>query len=64
MPKGFVTPRNFSFHSSNKIMTEIRVLLGYKLPGPNVKGEVQEARLLAGVSHRAMFRANCLEVLL
>ena len=64
MPKGFVTPRNFSFNSSDKILTEIRVLLGYKLPGPNVKGEVQGARLVAGVSHRAMFRANCLEVLL
>ena len=64
MPKGFVTPRNFSFNSCDKILTEIRVLLGYKLPGPNVKGEVQGARLVMGVSHRAMFRANCQEVLL
>ena len=64
MPKGFVTPSNFSFNSSHKIWTEIRALLGYKLPGPNVKGEVQGARLVTGVTHRAMFRAICLEVLL
>ena len=64
MSKGFVTPSNFSFNSSSKIWTEIRALLGYKLPNPNVKGEVQGARLLAGVTHKAMFRAICLEVLL
>ena len=64
MSKGFVTPSNFSFNSCSKIWTEIRALLGYKFPNPNVKGEVQEARLLASVTHKAMFRAICLKVLL
>ena len=64
VPKGFLTPSNFSFNSSNKIWTKICALLGYKLPSPNVKGEVQGAKLLAGVTHRAMFRAICLEVVL
>ena len=62
--KGVVTPNNFSFNSSSEIWTEIHALLGYKLPNPNVKGEVQGGRLLAGVTHQAMFRAICLEVLL
>ena len=57
MSKGVVTP-------NSKICKEIRALLGYKLPSPNVKGDVQGARLLAGVTHKAMFRAICLKVLL
>ena len=64
VPKGFVTPSNFSFSSSSEIWTEILTIRGYKLPSPIFKGEVQGTRLSTGFTHKAMFRATGLSILL